>query len=176
MCSQREKRIYLLNTFTSQPGPPIQCAECLVKITWNKGIEVGLQGPELINVVISLLLRYPPRVIWVLGAAVLLLPLHWKRLKGGTLAPATGRAPEGHWEPQETRLTLFYVAETNFQKTRSRNGHTDDHPTTYLLKLRVLLGIFTPAIKGSFYKTKAQRKRKSGYCWPLNVQVILYYL
>lgn len=54
---------------------------------------------------------------------------------GGTLASATGRAPEGHWKPQETRFTLFYLAETNFQKTRSRNGHTDDHPTTYLLKI-----------------------------------------
>lgn len=133
-CTAREKSIYLLNVLTSQPGPPTWCAQNLVKITWNKGVEVGLQGPELVNVVISLLLRYPPRVIWVLGAAVLLLPLHWKGLKGGTLASATGRAPEGLWKPQETRFTLFYVAETNFQKTRSRNGHTDDHPTTYLLK------------------------------------------
>lgn len=156
--AREKKKFIYLALFTSLPGPPIRCAQCLVKITWNKGIEVRLQGPELVNVVISLLLRYPPRVIWVLGAAVLLLPLHWKRLKGGTLAPGTGRAPGGHWEPQETRLTLLYVAETNFQKTGSRNGHTDDHPSTYLLKLRLLLGIFAPAIKEALHDQCSKEK------------------
>lgn len=83
-----------------------------------------------------------------MSAAVLLLPLCWKRLKGGTLAPAAGGRPEGRWEPQETRFTLFYQ-QTRFRKTWSRNGHADYHLTIDLLKLRVTLGIFTQENKGS---------------------------
>lgn len=95
---QGEKNIYIYLTLpTSQSGPPTPHTYCLVKVTWNKGVQVRLQGPELVDVVVSLLLCYPPRVIWVVGIAVLLLPLPWKRLKGETLAPAASRGRQTKW-------------------------------------------------------------------------------
>ena len=96
-----------------------------------------------------------------MGTAVLLLPLHWKRLKGGTLAPATGTGPEGPSRAQQTswnQIHSLLLAGTWLKKMTSRNGHANYRPTTDLLKLKLISCIFTQAIKGSF--TWLKRKEK----------------